>query len=265
MSELEAKTDHGKTTIEVADGVATVTLDYPARRNAFSPQLKKSLIEGLSALVKEPKCRVIILTGAGGNFSAGGDINGMMTLTGLDGRDRLLEMQQMVRLVTEAEKPVIAAVEGFAAGGGMALAAACDIVVAARDAKFTCAFSKIGLMPDLGAVWTLPMRMGLGRARYFMLAGEPMGAEEALGAGLVEKVVRPGEALTEARKLAAGFAISATRALGFTKSVLARMPASLDAMLKAEADAQVGLLISEDFREGRAAFMEKRPARFVGQ
>lgn len=262
---MSEATQDGTTRLERDRGVAILTLDHPSRRNAFSPGVKGALISHLEQLTADPTCRAIILTGAGGNFSAGGDINGMMSLAGLDGRDRLLQMQKMIRLITEAEKPVIAAVEGYAAGGGMALAAACDIVVTASDAKFSCAFAKIGLMPDLGAVWTLPMRMGLGRARYFMLVGDPMSGEDAVVSGMAEKAVAPGTALQEARRLADGFATAATRALGFTKAVLARMPDSMEAMLKTEADAQVGLLISHDFQEGRAAFMEKRKPCFEGR
>jgi enoyl-CoA hydratase/carnithine racemase len=170
-----------------------------------------------------------------------------------------------VTLIAEAEKPVIAAVEGHAAGGGLALAAACDIVFAAEDARFSCAFARIGLMPDLGALWTLPMRMGLGRARYFMMSGRTMSAREALDAGLVEEVTPPGAALAQAQTLAAEMASAATRALGMIKSSLSRLPASLDAMLKTEADAQVALLISEDFAEGRDAFLAKRRPVFRGR
>ncbi len=260
MSDVKGTTD-----CTLIDGIGTLTMNFPERRNAFATGLRRDLIKHLRALSADSNCRVIVLTGAGAHFSAGGDIKGMKTLDSSNGKARLAELHQIVRLITDAEKPVIAAVEGNAAGGGMAVAAACDIVIAGEDAKFSCAFSKIGLLPDLGAVWTLPMRMGLGRAKLFLLTGGVLSATEAADAGLAELTVSTGTALKEAHEMAAGFAVAATKALGVTKSVLNRMPMSFDRALKTEAEAQTGLLISEDFAEGRNAFMEKRQPNFKGR
>ena len=266
MSDAPNQADPGRVLTTRDGGVAILTLDCPSKRNAFTPSIKQGLNDALAAAIEDPEVRAIVITGTGGHFSAGVDISGMMKLTGgHDGRESLLKLHRITRMVVECEKPVIAAVEGACAGGGMALAASCDIVVAGAGAKFSCGFHKIGLMPDMGAVWTLPMRMGFGRAKMFMLIGDPITAEEAHRDGLAEKVVPAGEALAEAMALASRFSTAATRALGFTKSVLARMPAGLDAMLKSEADAQLGLMISDDFLEGRAAFLEKRAPAFKGR
>lgn len=265
-TDAPAQADPGRVTLTRDGGVAILTLDCTSKRNAFTPAIKAELTEHLAASIAAPDVRAIVITGAAGHFSAGGDITGMMSLKGgHDGRDSLLKLHRITRMIVECEKPVIAAVEGACAGGGMALAASCDIVIAGEGAKFSCGFHKIGLMPDMGAVWTLPMRMGFGRAKMFMLIGDPITAQEALRDGLAEKVVPTGEALTAAMEIAGKMSTAATRALGFTKSVLARMPAGLDAMLKTEADAQLGLMISDDFLEGRTAFLEKRAPKFTGR
>ena len=247
------------------NGIGTLILDNPAARNAMSASLQAELIEGLHVLGADPACRVIVIAGEGAHFCAGGDVKGMVSLNGDNAYGKLLHMQEMIRGVVEAPKPVIAAVEGVAVGGGMALAAACDFVVAARDARFASAFVKIGLMPDLGAMWTLTMRMGLGRARAFLMSGEVMGAEAAREGGMIEEVVEPGQALPRAQEMAAGFATMATRALARTKSYMARMPMGFDEALKLEPDAQTACIISEDFAEGRTAFLEKRAPVFTGR
>lgn len=246
-------------------GVAVITMDYQARRNALSLPLRQGLYDRLAEAMDSPDCRVIVLTGAGGCFCSGGDISSMEGLDGFGGRARLQRVHRLMRLLLEGEKPVIAAVEGWAVGAGLTLAAACDMVVAARDARFACSFNKIGLAPDLGAAYVLPLRMGMGRARQVMMVGDTFDAERAAAWGLVEQVCDSGRALDEALGLAARLAEVAPLALGVTKALLARMPASLDAMLKAEADAQSLLFTTGDFAEGRAAFLAKRTPRFQGR
>ena len=252
-------------TLTMQDGLAVVTMDYVARRNALSLPLRQKLYERLAEAMESPECRIIVLTGAGGCFCSGGDISSMQGLDGAAGRVRLQRVHRLMRLLLEGEKPVIAAVEGWAVGGGLALAAACDIVVAASDARFACSFNKIGLIPDLGAAYVLPLRMGMGRARYVMMTGDTFDTAKAAEMGLVEQVCEPGQALDQALALAARLARSAPLALGLTKAMLARMPASLDAMLKAEADTQSLLFTTRDFAEGRTAFLDKRKPDFEGR
>ena len=245
--------------------VLVLTLNYPQRRNALSLPLRAALIEALSAAMADGEVRAIVITGAGGNFSSGGDISSMEGLTGVGGRERLKNVHQLIRLLIAGEKPVIAAIEGYAVGAGLSLAAACDIVVASREAKFACSFNKVGLMPDLGAAWTLPLRMGLGRAKHIMLRGQTFGAEEAERWGLAEVLCEPAQALAEATAIGHELAAVSPLSNGFTKALLSRMPRDLDEMLRAEADSQAVLFTSADFDEGRRAFLEKRKPGFSGR
>ena len=254
----------GTVEMDRTGAVATLTLNNPARRNALSLPLREALHDRLEAAMADPAVRAVVLTGAQGVFCSGGDITGMDGLTPLGGRARLQRLHRLVRLLMTGEKPVIAAVEGYAVGAGLSLAAACDLVVSAEDALWSCAFNRIGLMPDMGAAYSLPARMGLGRARRIMLTSERFPTVQAEAWGLVEEVVPAGTALDRARALAAEIAERAPGAVALTKAALARMPMTLDAALAAEADAQALLFSTADFAEGRAAFLEKRPARFEG-
>lgn len=266
MSVSEAASDGGSRVHVAIDGaVGVATMDFPARRNALSLQLREQLFDAFDRLLNDDACRVIVLTGAGGCFSAGGDISSMNGIDPSAGRGRLRRIHRVVRQMMEGEKPVIAAVEGWAAGAGVSLAAACDVVVAAEDARFASSFGKIGLAADLGAAYSLTARMGLGRARYMMMSGATFSAEQAERMGLVEKRCAPGEALETARALAAQIAESAPLSLAMIKSLTGRMPDGLDAMLKAEIEAQAVLFATADFAEGRAAFLEKRKPVFRGR
>jgi 2-(1,2-epoxy-1,2-dihydrophenyl)acetyl-CoA isomerase len=249
----------------VADGVTVIELDNPARRNAIDLSLREALFDAVSDAMQDDAVRVLILTGKDGVFSSGGDISSMAGVTGVGARERLARIHRLIRLLISGEKPVIAAVEGFAIGAGLSLAAACDIVVTAEDAKWACSFNKVGLMPDAGAGWVLPLRIGLGRARMVMMTADTFDGRAAADMGLAEIVCAPGQALMEARAVAAKLSVAAPLALGMTKAVLARMPQSLDDALKTEADAQAILFTSEDFEEGRTAFLEKRKPAFKGR
>ncbi|MBW6396233.1 enoyl-CoA hydratase/isomerase family protein [Roseomonas sp. HJA6] len=261
-----APAEEATTHAAFADGVLELTLSHPRRRNALAAPLREALIRHLEHGLADPACRVIILTGAGGHFCAGGDISAMGQQTPLESRARMMRTSHhIIRLLVEGEKPVIAAVEGHAAGAGLSLAAACDIVVAARNAVFTCSFNRIGLVPDMGAGWTLPRRIGSGPTRLLMFRGKPLPAEEAARLGLVETLAEPGAALDQARAIARDIAAVAPLSNGMAKQLLARSQGSLAEFLKAEADAQALLRESEDHREGRDAFLSKRAPHFVGR
>lgn len=246
--------------------VVTLTMNAVSRRNALSLDLRAELDRAMTDAMADPSCRVIVLTGRGGHFSAGGDISGMGGVDAISGRRRLDGAHRILRTMITGEKPVIAAVEGFAVGAGLSLAAAADIVVAARTAKFACSFNRLGLVPDIGAAFTLPLRLGMGRARYVMLTGDTFDAETAERWGLVETLAEEGGALPSARELAQRLATqTAPLSNAFTKRLLARMPGSLEDLLRAEADSQAALYTSEDFAAGRAAFLEKRKPVFEGR
>ncbi|MBV9510441.1 MAG: enoyl-CoA hydratase/isomerase family protein [Caulobacteraceae bacterium] len=258
-------TTGGTVKTEKAGPVTILTLCYPERRNALSLAVRGVLLEAMQTAMADETCRAVVITGDGAHFSSGGDISSFDGVTPVNGRVRMQRVQQIVRLIVRGEKPVIAAVEGHAAGAGLCLAAACDMVVASDEAKFSCTFNKIGLFPDLAGAWTLPLRMGLGRAKMLMMSGRVLDAATAERQGLVDQLAPAGQALTQALELAEAVAKAAPLSNGMIKAVLARGPSSLEEVMAAEADAQGILYGSDDFQEGRHAFLEKRPSQFKGR
>ncbi|NLD67952.1 MAG: enoyl-CoA hydratase/isomerase family protein [Limnobacter sp.] len=245
--------------------VTILSLSYPERRNALSMPLRAAFAEQLQAAMDDTECRVIVLTGEGAHFCSGGDISGFGDVGPPAGRSRMQSIHRVVRMLVRGEKPVIAAVEGHAAGAGLCIAACCDIVVASRDSKFSCTFNKIGLLPDLGGLWAVPQRMGLGRSKMLMMSGRVLDGETASRQGLVDELCEPGQALETALALAGEIADNAPLSHGLIKSALARGPMPLEDLLALEVDAQAVLFGSEDFREGTRAFMEKRKPAFKGR
>ena len=251
--------------VERRGPVTILTLHYPERRNALALAIRPRLLAELEAAMGDADCRVVVLTGAGAHFCSGGDITSFEGITPAKGRARMQYVQRIMRLVIRGEKPVIAAVEGHAAGAGMCLAAACDIVVASTAAKFSCTFNKIGLFPDLAGVWSIPNRLGMGRAKLWMMTGRLMDAATAQAQGMAEELCEPGKALETAVALAQEVAQVSPLSNGMVKSVLARGPMSLEDLMSAETDAQGVLFGTEDFQEGRKAFLEKRKPVFQGR
>ncbi|MFW8565010.1 enoyl-CoA hydratase/isomerase family protein [Orrella sp. 11846] len=262
----ETQKPGGRIITEHHGPVTVLKFDYPERRNALSMPIRELLSEALKAAIADENCRAIVLTGEGAHFSSGGDISSFDNLTAISGRRRMRKTHDLiVETMIACEKPIIAAVEGHAAGAGMCVAANCDIAIAAEGAKFTCSFNKIGLLPDLGGLWSIPQRVGLGRAKLLMMTGRMIDAKTALSYGLVEEVCEDGKALETAIALGQEIAQTAPLSNGFTKNVLARGPLTLEELLDAETDMQGLLFGSEDFREGRDAFMEKRKPQFKGR
>ncbi|MCC5808895.1 MAG: enoyl-CoA hydratase/isomerase family protein [Ectothiorhodospiraceae bacterium] len=258
-----------------ADDAPCVTQDFGAvrllfmnnqrRRNALSMELREHMQRAMAEAIDDPAVRAIVLTGAGGYFSAGGDITSMTELNAVAGRPRMQRVHNLVRQLYNGPKPVVAAVEGGAVGAGLSLAAACDIIVGASDARFGAPFNRIGAMPDLGLLFTLPGRIGMGRTRLLAMTGRILDAATAEQWGLLDVPVEAGTAVQTALEIAGQIADGPPLAHTMTKQLLGRLPLSCDEFLAAEADAQALLFSTEDFAEGRDAFLQRRQPRFTGR
>ena len=244
--------------------VAFVTLNYPKRRNAFSLKMRQVLLQSLAQLMHHDDCRAIVLTGADGTFCAGGDISEMKARTVLEYRERNQLPLEIFKLMVEGPKAIVAAVEGVAMGAGVSLAAASDYVVCAANARFACAFVKVGLMPDTGLFWSLGQRVGAGKARELMLTAREFNGEEAADIGFANQRVEPEQVLTTALTVAHRYAQMPPLAMAHLKSALAGGIDSLDQAIETEVNLQPILRRSQDHLEATKAFMEKRPAVFVG-
>ena len=250
--------------VDLTGRVATITLNRPAALNSLTIPMKERLLRILRDLATDPAVGAIVVTGAGRAFCAGQDLRERLEpgAPPLD-EELTLRYNPIIEAIRAAPQPVIAAVNGVAAGAGASLAFACDLRIAAEGASFVLAFGRIGLVPDSGSTWTLPRLVGAARAAEMALLGDAVGAEEALRIGLVSRVVPasalPGEAAVMATKLA-GLAAGATAA---TKRLLATaFDVTLSEALAAEAAAQAQAGADPDHEEGLAAFIEKRPPRF---
>jgi 2-(1,2-epoxy-1,2-dihydrophenyl)acetyl-CoA isomerase len=256
--------------LDVRDGVARITLNRPERLNAFAGTMRDALHDAIDRAASSPEVRVLVITGAGRGFCTGADVEVMSDL--LERGDdatfaRLVEAgMRVVRRLRAVEQPVVAAVNGPAAGAGASLALACDFRVASERASIGVTFNRIGLHPDWGAAHTLPRLVGPGRAAELVMSGRMVDAREAERIGLFERVV-PAEAFEEeVARLAAELAAKPPLALRLAKRTLAgALSAELDATLAAEAERQLRCFRSADAREGIAAFHEKRPAVFTGE
>ncbi len=253
-------------TVDVArDGaIAILTINNVTRRNALTRPVKAALTPALAEAQRDPDVRAIVITGAGGTFSAGGDVSLFGDMTPAKGRQVVYDQREFLHLMIRGETPIVAAVEGFAFGAGFSLALAADHVVAARDAKFCAAFNKIGLMPDGGLLWTLPQRVGTGRAREMLMCASVVDGDEAKRLGIADTLAEPGQALDAAMAKAAKFAAAAPLAVGVVKSAFARFPLDLEAAFGIELDAQPALMASADAKEARRAFFAKQQPVFKG-
>jgi 2-(1,2-epoxy-1,2-dihydrophenyl)acetyl-CoA isomerase len=255
---------------EAAQGVATLTLNRPDKLNAFNEAMHRELREALDRIEAAPEIRAVLLTGAGRGFCAGQDLGDRVMGEGDAPPDLGATLDRwynpLVRRICGLELPVVGAVNGVAAGAGANLALNCDIVLAARSAKFMEPFCKLGLVPDAGGTYILPRLVGGARARGLALLGETLSAEQAEAWGLIWRVVDDERLMDEALALARHLASQPTRGLGLIKrALLASSSNDLDAQLDLERDLQREAGRTEDYREGVAAFMAKRPPTFKGR
>lgn len=246
--------------------VARLTLNRPDRLNSFTVQMHEEVADALASL---GDARCLILTGAGRGFCAGQDLNDRAVAPGeaVDlGESVEQRYNPLIRTLTTLPMPVIARVNGVAAGAGANIALACDIVIAAKSAKFIQSFAAIGLIPDSGGTWVLPRLVGQARALGLALTGEPLEAERAAEWGLIWKAVEDEALDAEVDALAARFAAGPTRGLAAIKRMIRESWGhGLDAELDRQRDMMRELGFSDDYREGVAAFMAKRKPSFTGR
>lgn len=248
---------------EQAGSTLVLTLDRPEKRNPLTKEIRAGLLEAFLRAEKDSSIRVVVITGADGNFCSGGDIDSMGEVADLAaGRERFRGVHELARLIACGSKPCVAAVEGWAAGAGLALALSTDIVVASRTSRFVASFGRLGLIADFGLMATLPARIGQGRARNMLMTGEPVDADEALRIGLVDQLTDPHAALDAAIEKAAVIARNAPLALAYTKAGLAPR---FEAILNWEREVQSALFMTRDHAEGRKAFAERRTPVFEGR
>jgi 2-(1,2-epoxy-1,2-dihydrophenyl)acetyl-CoA isomerase len=253
-----------------AEGVATLTLNRPDKLNAFTVELHRALAASLDAIAADATIRAVLLTGAGRGFCAGQDLaeRAAIMASGAPAGQSAMETwyNPLIRRLRRLEKPVVCAVNGVAAGAGANVALACDIVLASRSASFIQSFARIGLVPDAGGSYVLPRLVGIARASALAMLGDKLSATQAAEWGLIWRVVEDAALMGEATALARHLAQQPTRALALIKQALNASPGNtLDQQLDLERDLQKEAAATEDFREGMAAFLEKRSAKFVGR
>ncbi len=255
--------------VEQRPGYHVITLNRPQQLNAFTESMHQALRRALDEAESDDGCRALLLTGAGRGFCSGQDLNDRLSSSGettVLGGALEAYYNPLVRKLRALPFPVVAAVNGVAAGAGANIALACDIVLAARSASFVQAFARLGLVPDCGGTWLLPRLVGPARARGLALLAEPLPAETASAWGLIWKMVEDDALLPDAHKLCAHFASAPTIGLALTKRALEESWSNdLDTQLDLERAAQREASLTPDYTEGMRAFVEKRRPVFTGR
>jgi 2-(1,2-epoxy-1,2-dihydrophenyl)acetyl-CoA isomerase len=255
MAEVETSRD---------GAVLTITLNRPDVLNAFNTDMHRALAAGLKE-ARDASVRAVVVTGAGRGFCVGQDLTEFREAPGDIGARLRENYHPNIRAIRTLEKPVIAAVNGVAAGAGMSLACACDVRLAADTASFIPAFINIGLIPDSGGSYFVTRILGPARAFEWLATGKKLSAAEAHAWGLVSEVLEADTLAGRAAELAGQLADLPTRGIGMTKRLLDHaVDASLEEQLEREAQLQTAATQTADFKEGVAAFLEKRPPRFSG-
>jgi len=254
--------------VTTADGICTLTMNRPEARNALSDEMRSAFAAVVPRLASDDAIRAVILTGAGGAFSGGGDIRAMLAaqgrMTAEAGRRRMQEMHSWMRQLVELDKPLIAAVDGPAFGAGFSLALVADFVLVSPRARFCMAFAKIGLVPDFAAMYTLPRVVGVQRAKELILSAREVDADEALRLGIAMEIVPADGLMARARALAASFNGASPLAVSLVKRELGMALATdLRATLTNEADHQALCFQSAYHGEAVQRFLEKQPAAFA--
>jgi 2-(1,2-epoxy-1,2-dihydrophenyl)acetyl-CoA isomerase len=255
---------------DLTDGLLTITMNRPERRNALNPEMTKGLVEAANRAVEDTAVRAVLLKGAGGTFCVGGDVKSMA-----EGKaplpfeakvSTLRDRMEVSRILHLMPKPVIAQIEGAAAGAGLSIALACDLRIAGESAKITTAFAKVGLSGDFGGTYFLTQLLGSARARELYLTSPVLTAKEALALGMLTKVVPDNEIEAAAHELAMSLAQGPTVTLGYIKRNINNAEhASLEACFEGEAIHHTRCSETEDHKEAAKAFVEKRKAVFHGR
>ena len=255
--------------VEQRAGYRIITLNRPQRLNAFTEAMHQALAAAIADAERDETCRALLLTGAGRAFSSGQDLNERVTPNGdviVPGEALAKYYNPLVRKLRALPFPVVAAVNGIAAGAGLNVALACDVVLAARSATFTQVFARLGLVPDAGGTWLLPRLVGQARARGLALLAEPLTADKAEAWGLIWKAVDDGELMAEAEKLCAHFAAAPTIGLGLIKRALdAAEDNDFATQLDLERNLQREAGSTPDYAEGVRAFLGKRKPVYTGR
>lgn len=254
---------------DVEDGVACLTLNRPDSLNSFTASMHAEVAEVLGRAAEDATVRAVVITGAGRGFCAGQDLNDRNVAPGerVDlGASVEAFYNPLIRRITSMEKPVLCAVNGVAAGAGANIALACDLVFAARSAKFVESFAMLGLIPDSGGTWHLPRLVGMARAKGMAMLMPKISADQAKEWGLIWEVVDDDDLMATVMGLARHLATQPTKGFGYTKQAFsASMTNSLDEQLELEKALMRTAGFTDDYAEGVKAFLEKRPPVYKGQ